>query len=66
MCAQLPGPVCASCGGLRSLLLGLHSSASSLTLHPSLLTLPNTAYSGGMMSVINVVVTSAAMGAADM
>ena len=54
------------CWGSCSLLLGLHSSVSSLTLRPSSLALAIMADSGGMMSVIDVVLTLAVMGAAEM
>ena len=63
--AWLPDPTYASCWDSCSLPLGLHSNASSLTLHPSSLALTITADSGGMTSVINVVMTLAVMGAAE-
>ena len=64
--AWSPDPTYASRWGSCSLPLGLHSSASSLTLHPSLLALAIMANSGGVTSVIDVVLTLAVMGAAEM
>ena len=64
--AWLPNPMYVSHWGLCSLPLGLHSSVSSLTLQPSLLALAITADSGDMTSVIDVVMTLAVMGAAEM
>ena len=63
--AWSPDPTYMSHWGLCSLLLGLHSSASSLTICPSLLALAITADLGGVTSVINVVLTLAVMGAAE-
>ena len=64
--AWSPDPTYASHWGSCSLLLGLHSGASSLTLRPSSLALVIMANSGGVMSVIDVVLTLAVMGAAEM
>ena len=62
--ARSPDPTYASRWGSCSLLLGLHSSASSLTLRPSSLALTITADSGGVTSVIDMM-TLAVMGAAE-